>query len=238
MEFSERFPTTRWTLVLSAGDSAEEGRSALATLCESYWYPLYAYARRRGYAIDQAEELTQEFFVRLLQKRYLDRADPQKCRFRAFLLASFKYFLFDEHDRRTALKRGGKEQGLPFGIHSGEELYRRELSHNETPEKIFERAWALKVLGRVVMRLGTEFARKNDAAHFDKLRMFLLSAGDIPYASLAAELQTSEGALKVAIHRLRKRYRELLRAEIGETVSSSEEIEDEIRYLVSALAQC
>jgi DNA-directed RNA polymerase specialized sigma24 family protein len=203
---SSQFPTTRWTLVVAAGDpQRKEARAALVSLCENYWYPLYAYLRRRGYSADQAQDLTQEFFVRVLEGRYLDRADPEKGRFRSFILTSLKFFVADEGDRDRAQKRGG---GMvePLEFSSGEERYQREPAHDETPERIFERRWALSVLDRVVERL-------------------------------AREMNTSEGALKVAIHRLRKRYRELFRQEIADTVADPGEVESELRFLAAVLSK-
>jgi RNA polymerase sigma-70 factor (ECF subfamily) len=229
------FPTTRWTLVVAASDpKRKEARSALASLCENYWYPLYAYLRRRGYPADQAQDLTQEFFIRVLEGRYLDRADPEKGRFRAFLLTSLKFFVADEEDRNRAQKRGGGAL-LPLEFSSGEERYQREPAHDETPERIFERRWALSVLDRVVEKLRDEFVRHGRAEHFERLKVFLLGRSDAPYAALAHELNTSEGALKVAIHRLRKRYRELFRQEIADTVADPAEVESELRFLAAVL---
>src|ERR1700759_4211145 len=154
---SSRFPTTRWTLVVAAGDpKRKEARSALISLCENYWYPLYAYLRRRGYPADQAQDLTQEFFTRVLEGRYLDRADPEKGRFRSFLLTSLKFFVADEEDRQRAHKRGG---GTVVSIEcsSGEDRYRREPANDETPERIYERRWALLLIDRVVEKLREEF---------------------------------------------------------------------------------
>src|SRR5437660_12132502 len=156
---SSQFPTTRWTLVVAAGDPhREETRSALVSLCENYWYPLYAYLRRRGYPADQAQDLAQEFFIRVLEGQYLDRADPDKGRFRSFLLTSLKFFAADEGDRQRALKRGGG-MVVPLEFSSGEERYQREPAHDETPERIFERRWALSVLDRVVETLRDELAQ-------------------------------------------------------------------------------
>jgi len=231
------FPTTRWTLVIAAADSRRtEARSALVSLCEGYWYPLYAYVRRRGYPADQAQDLTQEFFIRVMEGRYLDRADPEKGRFRAFILTSLKFFLADEGDRSRAQKRGGGKV-LSFEVASGEDRYQREPAHNETPERIFERRWALSVLDRVVDRLRSEFVQRGRLDHFNRLKAFLLDQADAPYAALAREMGTSEGALKVAVHRLRKRYRELFRQEIAETVADAGEVESELRYLVAALTR-
>jgi RNA polymerase sigma-70 factor (ECF subfamily) len=230
-----QFPTTRWTLVVAAGDpQRKEARSALVFLCEHYWYPLYAYLRRSGYPTDQAQDLTQEFFLRVLEGRYLDRADPEKGRFRSFILTSLKFFAADERDRRHARKRGGGVLA-PLELSSGEERYQREPAHDETPERIFERRWALSMLDRVVERLRNEFVHHGRPEHFEQLKMFLLAQADTPYAALAREMNTSEGALKVAIHRLRKRYRELFRQEIADTVADPVEVESELRYLAAVL---
>ena len=231
-----QFPTTRWTLVVAAGDPRrKEARSALVSLCESYWYPLYAYVRRRGYPPEHAQDLTQEFFMRLLEGRYLDRADPENGRFRAFILTSLKFFLGDEGDRERAQKRGGGAV-LPLELSSGEERYRREPAHDETPERIFERRWALSVLDRVVEKLRDEFVQHGRSEHFERLKIFLLGQSDARYAELARQMNTSEGALKVAIHRLRKRYREIFRQEIADTVADPAEVESELRYLAAALS--
>ena len=229
------FPTTRWTLVVAAGNpDRTEARSALVSLCENYWYPLYAYLRRRGYPTDQAQDLTQEFFVRVLEGRYLDRADPDRGRFRSFLMSSLKFFVADEEDRNRAHKRGGGAL-VPLEFSSGEERYQREPAHDETPERIFERRWALSVLDRVVERLRSEFVRHGRPEHFERLKVFLLGQSDAPYAALAREMNTSEGALKVAIHRLRKRYRELFHQEIADTVVDPADVESELRHLASVL---
>src|SRR5262249_45502310 len=155
----------------------QEARSALASLCENYWYPLYAYLRRRGYPADQAQDLTQEFFIRVLEGRYPDRADPEKGRFRAFLLTSMKDFVADEEDRRRACKRGG---GMVVSLEfsSGEDRYRNEPGHEETPERIFERGWALSVLDRVVEKLRSEFVQHGRPEHFECLKVFLLGHSD------------------------------------------------------------
>jgi RNA polymerase sigma-70 factor (ECF subfamily) len=232
---SSQFPTTRWTLVVAAGDPRrKEARSALVSLCENYWYPLYAFLRRRGYATEQAEDLTQEFFTRLLEGRYVDRADPEKGRFRAFMLTSLKFFVANEGDRQRAGKRGGGML-VPLEFPSGEERYQQEPGHHETPERIFERRWAISVLDRVVERLRNEFLQQGRPEHFERLKMFLLGQSDAPYAAMAREMNTSEGALKVAIHRFRKRYRELFRQEIADTVADPAEVEAELRYLAAVL---
>jgi RNA polymerase sigma factor (sigma-70 family) len=232
-----QFPTTRWTLVVAAGDPhRKEAQSALVSLCENYWYPLYAYLRRRGYPAHQAQDLTQEFFIRVLEGRYLDRADPEKGRFRSFILTSLKFFVADEEDRDRAQKRGGGTVE-PLEFSSGEQRYQREPAHDETPERIFERRWALTMLDRVVEKLREEFVQHGRPEHFEQLKVFLLGQSDAPYAVLAHEMNTSEGALKVAIHRLRKRYRELFRQEIADTVADPAEVESELRFLAAVLAR-
>jgi RNA polymerase sigma-70 factor (ECF subfamily) len=234
---ASKFPTTRWTLVIAAGDPhRKEACSALVSLCENYWYPLYAYLRRRGYPADQAQDLIQEFFTRVLEGRYLDRADPEKGRFRSFLLTSLKFFVAHEEDRQRARKRGGG-QLVPPESSSGEERYQREPTHEETPERIFERHWALSVLDRVMEKLRDEFIQHGRQEYFDRLKVFLLGQSGAPYAALARETNTSEGALKVAIHRLRKRYRDLLRQEIADTVADPAGVETELRHLAAVLAR-
>src|SRR3954466_11730352 len=169
-----QFPVTRWTLVVAAGDpQRKEARAALTSLCENYWYPLYAYLRRRGYPADQAQDPTQEFFVRVLEGRYLDRADPEKGRFRCFLLTSLKFFVADERDRQRAHKRGGG-MIVPLDFCSGEDCYQREPAHNETPDGVLERRWALSVLDRVVESLRSEFVQRGRPEHFERLKVFLL----------------------------------------------------------------
>ena len=234
---SSDFPTTRWTLVVAAADPQQkDARSALVSLCEGYWYPLYAYVRRRGYPPDQAQDLTQGFFVRVLEGRYLGRADPEKGRFRGFLLTSMKFFLADEADRNRAQKRGGGTV-LSLEFSSGEDRYQRESAHDETPERVFERRWALAMLDRVVEKLRSEFVHHGRPEHFERLKVFLLGQADAPYAALAREMNTSEGALKVAIHRFRRRYRELFRQEIADTVADPGKVESELRFLAAALGR-
>jgi RNA polymerase sigma factor (sigma-70 family) len=231
------FPTTSWTLVVAAGNPAHRDcREALVRLCEHYWYPVYAYVRRRGYLGPEAQDLTQDFFVRILEGRYLDRADPNRGRFRSFLLNSCKFFLADQADRERALKRGGAAV-LSFEIASAEERYRFEPLDNKTPEHIFERNWALSLLHRAVASLRDEFIQHGAPGDFEKLKVFLLGQAEVPYAELAREMNASEGGLKVAIHRLRKRYRVLFLKEVAETVADPAEVDSEIRFLFSALKE-
>lgn len=223
--------------MVAAGDPhRKQARAALVSLCENYWYPLYAWLRRRGYPMDQAQDLTQEFFIRVLEGRYLDRADPEKGRFRSFILTSLKFFVSDEEDRRRAYKRGGGAV-VPLEFSSGEDRYQREPAHDETPERLFERRWALSVLDRVMDNLRNEFLHHGRPEHFERMKVFLLGQSDAPYAAIAREMNTSEGALKVAIHRLRKRYRDLFRQEIADTVADPSEVESELRFLATVLTR-
>lgn len=234
-----RFVTTHWSVVLAAGEAEGTGAaSALAELCQAYWYPLYAYVRRCGYEADRAQDLTQEFFARLLEKHYLRDADPARGRFRSFLLAAMRHFLSNERDRVGAAKRGGHAAILPMEIETTEGIYTREVPDTETPEVIFERQWALTTLKRTLERLRAEYERAGRGMVLRRLEGFLTGDADVaPYVEVSRELGMSEGAVKVAVHRLRKRYGRLLREEIGQTVADPAEVDDEIRALFAALAK-
>jgi RNA polymerase sigma-70 factor (ECF subfamily) len=230
-----RFATTRWTLVLAAGQgSTPEAQEALASLCSVYWYPLYAYARRQITHAEDAQDLTQEFFARLLEKNYLQTADPRRGRFRSFLLTAFKHFLSKERDRARAHKRGGGRRLLPLDFQAGERQYTQEPSDEVTPEMVYERRWAVTLLQQVLQQLRREYAGAGKEALFDRLKLALTGESS-PYAQLSAELDLSEAGVKVAVHRLRQRYRELLRAEIAQTVGSSAEVDGELRDLFAAV---
>jgi RNA polymerase sigma-70 factor (ECF subfamily) len=231
------FATTRWSLVAAAGESrSPESQEALATLCQVYWYPLYAYARRRLASIEDAQDLTQAFFAELLEKDYLQAADPQRGKFRSFLLTAFKHFLTKERDRANAQKRGGGRRPLPLDFQAGERRYHLEPIDQQTPEAIFQRRWALTLLEQALARLRLEFTNAGKQKLFDTLKPTLM-AGDSPepYAGMAEELGMSEPAIKVAVHRMRQRYKELLRAEIAQTVDGDQEIDDELRDLFRAV---
>src|SRR5947209_5762754 len=217
------FATTHWSLVLAARDRAEPGADdALASLCDLYWYPLYAYVRRRGHGADEAHDLTQEFFARLLAKDFLAGVDRGKGKFRSFLLAACNHFLANEHDRARAKKRGGGRPVLSLGAADAAGRYRAEPAEALTPEKLFERRWALALLQQVMSRLRDEFEAKGKGRLFDRLRGFLVGEKGAGHRAAADDLGLSEGAVKVAVHRLRQRYRELLHEEIGRTVRSEE----------------
>jgi RNA polymerase sigma factor (sigma-70 family) len=235
-----QFATTRWSVVLAAGaDTSSPGvHEALATLCETYWYPLYAFLRSRGYQPEAAQDLTQAFFTRLLEKHAIRHADPARGRFRSFLLASLKNFAANERDREIARKRGGGVPIVPLEIETAEGRFQMEPPSDETPERVFDRRWALTLLDRVMSRLQAETSRSGKPSQFDRLKTYL--TGEQPqlsYAQTASELGMSEGAVKVAVHRLRKRFRDLVREEIAQTVSSPAEIEDELKHLWSSVGR-
>lgn len=241
MAASERgqFPATRWSVVLAAGrrEGREQARDALALLCETYWYPLYAFVRRRGCDADHARDLTQGFFTSLLAKQSSLRARPERGRFRSYLLAALKHYLANERDRERAQRRGGGQSLLRLDFEIGEKRYRLEPADNLTPEKIYERRWALTLLDEVLRRLEREYERAGKATQFHRLKPFLTGEGNRgSYAPLARELSMTEGAIKVAVHRLRRRYRDLLREKIAETVETPGEVEGELRHLLAAVA--
>lgn len=233
------FCTTHWSLVLLARDQqSPQAQQALAELCQTYWYPLYAYVRRRGHNPADAEDLTQGFFERLLAKDYLGDLTPGAGRFRSFLLTALKHFLANEWDRTQTRKRGGGQTIVSLDDQEAEIRYRLEPEDHVTPERLFDQRWALTVLERVLARLRAESAAGEKAALFDALKGFLSAeqpAG--AYTETAARLGLKEGAVKVAVHRLRRRYGELLRAEIAQTVHDPADVEDEVRHLIAALAQ-
>jgi RNA polymerase sigma factor (sigma-70 family) len=232
-----RFPTTQWSRVISAGDpDAPQAKESLAELCRSYWYPLYAYIRRRGYDPDQAKDLTQDFFARILEKGLFAEADPDRGRFRSFLRTVCAHFLANQRDWEQARKRGGGRTILPIDASLAEGQYTRELADSLTPERIFDRSWALTLLGLVLDQLGREYDEAGKKATFEVLRGML--AGDTEessYAAVGARLGMTEGAARVAAHRLRRRYGELLRREIAATLANPDEIDDEIRDLFAAI---
>ena len=234
---SKRFVTTHWSVVLAAGrPSAPESQAALATLCGAYWYPLYASVRAQGYASHDAQDLTQEFFARLLTRNDFAAADRNKGRFRSFLAGALKHFLANERDRARARKRGDGRAPLSLDFEAAEGRFRQEPTHAFTAERAFARRWAVTILDKVLARLREEFAAAGKAPLFDRLKVFLSGEKSTrSYADLAGELNMTEGAVKVAVHRLRRRYRELLRGEIAQTIADPHEIDDEIRELFAAL---
>jgi len=233
-----QFADTRWSVVVSAADKKNptQALQSLEKLCQAYWHPLYFYARRQGESPHDAQDLTQEFFVRFLREDFLDSVDRSKGRFRSFLLAAFTHFLSNERDKRRAQKRGGGHVIIPIHLESAETQYGFQPADKMTAEKLFERQWALTLLERTTTRLGEEYERAGKAALFDRLKITLTEPkGAIAYAELGQALNISEGAIKVAVHRLRVRYREILRAEAVETLANPADVEDEVRHIFRAL---
>jgi RNA polymerase sigma factor (sigma-70 family) len=232
------FATTHWSVVLAAGQQdTPEAAAALEELCTTYRYPLYAYVRHHGYNPEDSQDLTQEFFCRLLQKNYLAEVDPRKGRFRCFLMAAMDHFLAKEWKRARALKRGGGKTPLPLEVLDAEQCYQEHYLAGRSPAEIYERAWAVALLDKVLARLRAETAASGQLERFEELKVFL--AGErspFSYTELGAKLNTTEAALKMAVLRLRKRYGDLLREEIAHTVRSTDEIADELRNLRALLS--
>lgn len=234
-----QFLTTRWSVVLRAGNSgSSESGAALEKLCHAYWYPLYTYVRRQGRAPHEAQDLTQEFFSRLLESNGLDAVHPSKGRFRSFLIASLNHFLANEWKHSQRQKRGGGHTHFSLDEAMAEGRYQHEPAGNFTPEKAFERRWAEALLQGVLDRLRDEWENNETARRFDDMKPFLIEGRDAaPFAEAALRLNVTEASLKWAVHKMRKRYGEIFREEIANTVSSPEEIEDEIRHLFSVMAE-
>lgn len=232
------FSTTHWSVVLSAGqDDFAEASIALERLCRIYWYPIYAFIRRRGSNQPDAEDLTQGFFAQLLEKETIKKVNRQKGKFRSFMLAALTNFVNNEWDKRQTLKRGGKVQIISLDETRAEEIYSQEPVESLTPEKLFERRWAFALVERVLAKLKQEYATADKLRLFEGLEHGLTrEVTQEVCAEWAAALSMSEGAVKVALHRLRRRYGELLRSEIAHTVSTPEELDEEIRHLCAALA--
>lgn len=233
-----RFATTHWSVVLRAGRRDAAGsREALARLCRAYWFPLYAQVRRRGYNAHDAQDLTQSFFARLLQNDLLGHADPTRGRFRSFVLTALKHFLSDEWEKAKAQKRGGGQVLISIDADAAERQFHAEPADASAPDQAFDRQWAVTLLRAVLAQLEQEYLAAGKARPFAVLKQTLTGSREgQPYAELAAELGLSEGAVKVAVHRLRRRYRELLESEIAHTVASPEEVAAELQYLFRALA--
>jgi RNA polymerase sigma-70 factor (ECF subfamily) len=232
------FATTHWTVVLAAGQRhTPQADGALEELCRTYWFPLYAYVRRRGHAKQDAEDLVQAFFARLLEKNYLANLDSEKGKFRAFLLASLKHFLANEWDKSQAQKRGGGVTNLSLDWQTADTKFQVAATAEPSPDKAFDREWALALLARVIERLQSECVAEGKGKLFEQLKTFLMAGGgDSAQAAVAKSLDMEEGAVRVAIHRLRKRYRSLLRDEIANTLSDAAMVDEEMRALFGAFA--
>lgn len=228
------FASTHWSVILKAGGGTPEAAQAMERLCHTYWYPLYAYVRRQGHSPHDAQDLTQAFFARFLQRNYFTHADQSRGKFRTFLLASMHHFLVNEWARERAAKRGGFERVLSLDEEQAEDRYGAEPTDNETPARLFEKRWAASLLEQVLARLGAENTAR--AGLFQALKEFLWGEkSGLSYQELGQQFDMSEGAVKVAVHRLRARYRDLLREEVAQTVASPEEVDEELRYLISVI---
>ena len=238
--FSDRssgFATTHWSVVLAARDAASpQADLALAELCRTYWYPLYAFVRRKGYAPHDAQDLTQAFFARFLEKNYVAQANRERGRFRTYLLAALTHFLADEWDKEQRLKRGGGREIISFDAASAEERYVLEPVDHFDAARLYERRWVTTLFDKVLARLEQEFRDRGKAEIFDRLKNSLLTQeSDSRYAELGARLGMKEDAVKQAVHRMRHRYRELFREEIAQTVAGPDEVEDELKHLFAVL---
>jgi RNA polymerase sigma-70 factor (ECF subfamily) len=231
------FDTTRWSVVAAAGNRVSpDAAAALETLCRAYWYPLYAYVRRKGLSSADAQDVTQEFFCRLIEKNYLEAADRSRGSFRSFLLASINHLLANEWDKARALKRGGGHQIISLDAEEAEGRFAHEAAVNDSAEKAFDRRWAVTLLDRALACLREEFTAAGKLAQFDLLKVFLSDvAGEGDYAALAVPLGLEVGGVAVAVHRLRLRYREIVHAEIAQTVTTDCELKAEMRHLFASL---
>ena len=232
------FTATQWTQIrLAAETSSPDGQEALQQLCQTYWYPLYAYVRRKGHNPEEAQDLTQAFFARLLDKKYIALAAPELGRFRTFLLSSLQRFLINEWEKVRTQKRGGGASFVTWDEAETERLYQTEQSSGKSPEELYDRRWALTLLDQVFLKLQAEFAAEGHSSRFAKLKVLLWGDKSAPpYSEVAAQLGMTEGTLKVAVHRLRHRYRELLREQVLRTSARPEDVDEEIRYLIAVIS--
>jgi RNA polymerase sigma-70 factor (ECF subfamily) len=232
------FATTHWTVVLAAGKrSTPQSDRALEELCRTYWFPLYAYVRRRGHTKEDAEDLTQAFFARFLEKNYLAGLSAERGRFRAFLLASLKHFLINEWDKSRRQKRGGGVTPLSLDWQTADTQFQIADTSEPSPDKAFDREWAVTLLAKVIERLQAECVAEGRAKQFAELKIFLtVGKGELTHADAAKTLGMDEGAVRVAVHRLRKRYRQLLRDEIAQTLADSADVDEEMRALFGAFS--
>jgi RNA polymerase sigma factor (sigma-70 family) len=236
---NQAFVTTRWSLVIAAGGkSSAESEEALAQLCRTYWYPLYTFIRRQGRSPEDAEDLAQAFFAYLLEKKALRSVQRDKGKFRSFLLASLKNFLANDWDKKHAAKRGGRHAMISLDANEAEDRYLRELSHDGTPERLFERTWAVTVLDSVLQQLRKEYCASGKSELFELLQDQLIGAEhERSYAELGVRLGMKEGALRMTVLRMRRHFSYLLRAAIAQTVGSASEIDEELRYLISIIGR-
>lgn len=234
---SAKFQTTRWSIVLAAAHrSGADSREALSTLCRLYWFPVYAYVRRRGFHHHQAADLAQGFFTSMIEGNTFRNADRERGKFRSYLLGALKHYLSHEWHYANARKRGGGRQLFPLDVDAAEERYATDPSHDLTPEKLYERRWAVTVMEVAMEELRGQFVREGKERFFDLLKEFLTGGSNEAYGAAGAVLGMEAGTVKVTVHRLRKRYADLLRRQIAQTVHEPEQVEEEIRYLFSAVS--
>lgn len=238
MSGPRQFATTQWSLVCTAGDdkvSQSRAREALGQLCRTYWYPLYAFVRSRGYSASDAQDLTQSFFAKIIEAGGFAWADPERGRFRSYLLGAMKHFLANEWHRAKAQKRGGQIRFIEWDSEDAEGRYATTSGHWDHPEQIFDREWALEIVSSALQALREEMANAGKSDRFDLLKGSLTGEDELPREEIAARLGMSVGAVKVAVYRLRQRYRTLLRAAIAATVNNESDLNDEMRYLLAVL---
>jgi RNA polymerase sigma-70 factor (ECF subfamily) len=235
----QAFPQTRWSVVLAARHKSQtEAAAALEFICRAYWYPLYAYVRRCGHSPHDAQDLTQEFFARLLENRWLDNANREKGKLRTFLIVALKNFMANEWRKANAQKRGGNRNFVPLDTAFAESRYAADSAIGLQPDAIFEQQWALTLLELTMQRLREEFVTAGKSGEFDEMKSCLMAErGGIDYACIAARLGMNEGAARVAVHRLRKRFREIYREEIAQTLDENADLDGELRHLAQALAR-
>ncbi len=232
---TSRFATTRWSLIQAAAPESPECKRALAELCELYWYPLYSFVRRQGHGAEEALDLTQGFFAGFLEREDVTKAEAERGRFRCYLMVAMKHFLANQHDHREALKRGGGRQILSLDTNLAESRYATEPVDGWSPERLFERRWALQILQIALDRLREEYVAKDREALFNRIRPLLEGTREVPYREIAGHFDLSEGAVKVTVHRCRRRFGELLREEVASTLKSPDTVDQEIQWLREAL---
>lgn len=234
----QRFESTQWSLVIQAKQrSSPEGRIAFSQLCERYWYPLYAHVRSRGFSADQAQDLTQGFFQRVIEKNYIGDADPNRGKFRTFLLTSLSNFLANEYDKRTAAKRGGAQAPISLEFANAERWFAIEVGASDSPEQVWNRQWARSLLDRVIELLRVEYQHSGKDELFAELKQFLVDIAPEPSRDIAERLNMTPAAVRVAVHRLRSEYRVKIRSEIAATVEDPADVQEEIAALFQSFAR-
>jgi RNA polymerase sigma factor (sigma-70 family) len=231
-----RLPTTRWTLVLASDANSPEARAAWSSLCESYWYPVYSFIKRCGWPDEDARDLTQAFFTRALERNVFAKASRDRGRFRTFLLSAVRNFISNEYDRASAAKRGGDQLHVSIDADQDGRLHELADTDARTPDRLYDQAWAVATLAKAMTRLDELQSQQGAADRCHRLKPFLTEDGSAPYAELARDLKISEGAVRVAMHRLRRDYGECLREVVGETVDDPGQVDEELRHLLTVVS--